>query len=55
MLFITETFTDGRLVGAPPSSIEKFGSDADNWVWPHHTGDFSLFKIYADKNNRTAP
>ena len=52
--FITETFKDVRLVGAPPSSIGKFGSDTDNWVWPRHTGDFSLFRIYADKNNRPA-
>lgn len=52
MLFVTETFKDVRLVGAPPSSIGKFGSDTDNWVWPRHTGDFSLFRIYADKNNR---
>ena len=54
MLFVTETFTDVRLVGAPPSSIGKFGNDTDNWVWPRHTGDFSLFRIYADKNNRPA-
>ena len=54
MLFVTETFTDVRLVGAPPTSIGKFGSDTDNWVWPRHTGDFSLFRIYADKNNRPA-
>ena len=54
MLFITETFKDIRLVGAPPSAIGKFGSDTDNWVWPRHTGDFSLFRIYADKNNRPA-
>ncbi|WP_426090928.1 S46 family peptidase [Flavobacterium sp. DSR3-2] len=54
MLFVTETFTDVRLVGAPPSSIGKFGSDTDNWVWPRHTGDFSLFRIYADKNNHPA-
>lgn len=53
-LFITETFTDVRLVGAPPSSIGKFGSDTDNWMWPRHTGDFALFRIYADKNNRPA-
>ncbi|MBX3242771.1 MAG: S46 family peptidase [Chitinophagaceae bacterium] len=53
-LFITETFTDVRLVGTPPSSIGKFGSDTDNWVWPRHTGDFALFRIYADKNNRPA-
>jgi len=54
ILFITETFKDIRLVGAPPSAIGKFGSDTDNWVWPRHTGDFSLFRIYADKNNRPA-
>lgn len=54
MLFVTETYKDVRLVGAPPSSIGKFGSDTDNWVWPRHTGDFSLFRIYADKNNRPA-
>ena len=54
MLFVTETFTDVRLVGAPPTSIGKFGSDTDNWVWPRHTGDFSLFRIYADKNNHPA-
>ncbi|RTY76728.1 S46 family peptidase [Flavobacterium sp. ZB4P23] len=54
MLFVTETFTDVRLVGAPPTAIGKFGSDTDNWVWPRHTGDFSLFRIYADKNNRPA-
>ena len=54
LLFITETFKDIRLVGAPPSSIGKYGSDTDNWMWPRHTGDFSLFRIYADKNNRPA-
>lgn len=54
ILFVTETFKDIRLVGTPPSSIGKFGSDTDNWVWPRHTGDFSLFRIYADKNNRPA-
>jgi len=53
-LFITERYEDIRLVGAPPSSIGKFGSDTDNWVWPRHTGDFSMFRIYADKNNRPA-
>lgn len=53
-LFITERFEDIRLVGAPPTSIGKFGSDTDNWVFPRHTGDFSLFRIYADKNNRPA-
>ncbi|HNG90287.1 MAG TPA: S46 family peptidase, partial [Saprospiraceae bacterium] len=50
-LFIVQTFRDVRFVGAPPSSIGKFGSDTDNWVWPRHTGDFSVFRIYADKNN----
>lgn len=54
LLFVIENYTDVRLVGAPPSSIGKFGSDTDNWVWPRHTGDFSLFRIYADKNNRPA-
>ena len=53
-LFITETYTDVRLVGAPPSSIGKFGFDTDNWVWPRHTGDFSMFRIYADKDNKPA-
>src|SRR5690606_25874116 len=52
--FVTEIFKDVRLVGAPPSSIGKFGSDTDNWVWPRHTGDFSLFRVYADKNNKPA-
>lgn len=54
-LFVTVTYTDIRLVGAPPSSIGKFGADTDNWVWPRHTGDFSLFRVYADKDNRPAP
>lgn len=53
-MFITETFKDIRLVGAPPSSIGKFGGDTDNWMWPRHTGDFSLFRIYADKDNKPA-
>lgn len=52
LLFVTETFKDIRLVGAPPSSIGRFADVTDNWVWPRHTGDFSLFRIYADKNNR---
>ena len=54
-LFVTETYKDIRLVGAPPSSIGKFGSDTDNWVWPRHTGDFSMFRIYAGKDGRPAP
>lgn len=53
-MFITETFKDVRLVGAPPSNIGSFGGDTDNWIWPRHTGDFSLFRIYADKNNKPA-
>lgn len=53
-MFVTETFKDVRLVGAPPSSIGKFGSDTDNWMWPRHTGDFSIFRIYADKDNNPA-
>ena len=52
--YIIETYKDIRLVGAPPSSIGKFGSDTDNWVWPRHTGDFSMFRIYADKDNKPA-
>ena len=53
-LFVYEIFTDVRLVGAPPSSIGKFGGDTDNWIWPRHTGDFSIFRVYADENNRPA-
>jgi len=53
-LFVNESFKDIRLVGAPPSAIGKFGGETDNWVWPRHTGDFSLFRIYADKNNKPA-
>lgn len=53
-LFVNELFTDIRLVGAPPSAIGKFGGETDNWIWPRHTGDFSLFRIYADKNNKPA-
>ena len=53
-LFVTETFKDVRLVGAPPSNIGKFGGDTDNWMWPRHTGDFSMFRIYAGKDNQPA-
>lgn len=53
-LFVTQTFKDLRFVGAPPSSIGKFGADTDNWVWPRHTGDFSLFRVYADSANHPA-
>lgn len=53
-MFITETFKDVRLVFAPPSSIGKYGGDTDNWMWPRHTGDFSVFRIYADKDGKPA-
>ncbi len=53
-LFVTVTYRDVRLVGAPPVSIGKFGADTDNWVWPRHTGDFALFRIYAGKDNMPA-
>ena len=53
-LFLHEEFKDVRLVGAPPSAIGKFGGDTDNWMWPRHTGDFSIFRIYADKDNNPA-
>ena len=52
--FAYETYTDVRLVGTPPSSIGKFGGDTDNWMWPRHTGDFSIFRVYAGKDNRPA-
>ncbi len=53
-VFVSQVFKDVRLVGAPPSAIGKFGGDTDNWMWPRHTGDFSLFRIYADANNEPA-
>ncbi|HET9747567.1 MAG TPA: S46 family peptidase [Chitinophagaceae bacterium] len=53
-LFVTETYNDVRLVGAPPSAIGNFGKDTDNWMWPRHTGDFSIFRIYAGKDNKPA-
>lgn len=53
-LFVYEQFDDVRLVAAPPSSIGKFGGDTDNWIWPRHTGDFSLFRIYAGPDNKPA-
>ncbi len=53
-IYVYEVFKDIRLVGAPPSAIGKFGGDTDNWVWPRHTGDFSLFRIYAGKDNKPA-
>lgn len=54
-LHVYKVYTDVRLVGAPPSSIGKFGGDTDNWMWPRHTGDFSLFRIYANNDNEPAP
>ncbi|MBD5397099.1 S46 family peptidase [bacterium] len=54
-LFVYEVYEDVRLVGAPPSNIGKFGGDTDNWMFPRHTGDFSVFRIYADTANRPAP
>lgn len=54
-LFVTETYSDVRLVGNPPEAIGKFGYDSDNWMYPRHTGDFSLFRIYANKENKPAP
>lgn len=53
-LFVYKTYRDVRLVGAPPSSIGKFGGDTDNWMWPRHTGDFSMLRIYADGSNEPA-
>lgn len=53
-LYVNEVFNDIRLVGAPPSNIGKFGGDTDNWMWPRHTGDFSMFRVYANKDNKPA-
>lgn len=53
-LFVKTTYSDIRFVGAPPSSIGKFGADTDNWMWPRHTGDFSLFRVYANANGEPA-
>ncbi|MCH5334311.1 MAG: S46 family peptidase [Alistipes sp.] len=52
--FVMDVFRDVRLVGTPPTSIGKFGGETDNWMWPRHTGDFSIFRIYADKDNQPA-
>ncbi len=54
MMYINEVFSDVRMLGAPPSSIGNFGDDVDNWMWPRHTGDFSLFRVYADSLGRPA-
>ena len=53
-LIVSKEYKDVRFVGAPPSSIGKFGADTDNWMWPRHTGDFSMFRVYAGKNNKPA-
>ena len=53
--FVYQDFTDVRLVGTPPNSIGKFGGDTDNWEWPRHTGDFSIFRVYTDKDGNPAP
>ena len=53
-MFVTETYNDIRLVGVPPESIGKFGGDSDNWMWPRHTGDFSLYRIYTGKDGKPA-
>src|SRR5574344_298543 len=54
MMYVSQVFKDVRLVGAPPSNIGKFGGDTDNWMWPRHTGDFSMFRVYANKDNEPA-
>lgn len=53
-IWVYEIFTDVRLVGTPPENLGKFGGDTDNWMWPRHTADFSIFRVYADKNNEPA-
>ena len=53
-LFVYEDYNDVRLVGAPPSSIGKFGHDTDNWMWPRHTGDFSVFRVYSAPDGKPA-
>ena len=54
VLLVEKEYLDIRLVGAPASEIGKYGGDSDNWVWPRHTGDFSIFRIYSDVNNEPA-
>jgi hypothetical protein len=55
ILFVYEDFLDVRLVGAPPESIGKFGADTDNWMWPRHTGDFAMFRVYSGPDGKPAP
>lgn len=54
-MFVYQVYTDIRLVGTPPSSVGKFGGDTDNWMWPRHTGDFSIFRVYGDADGNPAP
>jgi hypothetical protein len=54
IMYVYKTYRDIRLVGTPPESVGKFGGDTDNWEWPRHTGDFSIFRVYADKNGKPA-
>ena len=54
-MFVYQVYTDVRLVGTPPSSVGKFGGDTDNWMWPRHTGDFSIFRVYGDADGNPAP
>ena len=53
-LFVMETFNDVRLVGAPPQAMGKFGGDTDNWMWPRHTNDFSMFRVYCGPDGKPA-
>ena len=53
-MFYYKVYSDVRMVAAPPSSVGKFGGETDNWMWPRHTGDFSMFRIYADANGEPA-
>ena len=53
-VYLYKVYNDVRLTGAPPSSVGNYGGDTDNWMWPRHTGDFSIFRVYADKNNDPA-
>jgi len=55
LMYVYKTYTDVRLVGAPPESVGKFGGDTDNWEWPRHTGDFSVWRVYATKDGKPAP
>ncbi len=54
LVFVYQRYTDIRLVGAPPESVGKFGGDTDNWEWPRHTGDFSVFRVYTAKDGKPA-